>query len=100
MITDEIINSFLNNIDWVYLIKINILSYIVIKAIDDINPDKPLPSLVKTIITLLSAIIIQIVDPIESDNIYSTAILSLVSWDYCFKHIAKKLNIGYNHSKS
>lgn len=89
-----------DNIDWIYLIQINILAYIVIKAIDDVNPDKAIPSWTKTLITFICAIVLQIVDPAESDKVYTTAVLSLVTWDYGFKHIVNKLKINYKHEKN
>lgn len=95
-----ILKQFADNIDWIYLIQINILAYIVIKAIDDVNPDKSIPSWIKTIITFICAIVLNIVEPADTDKLYSTAILSLISWDYGFKYIVKKLKIGYKQSNS
>lgn len=95
----EILKGFFDNVDWIFLIQINIVSYVCIKLIDDANGDKIVPSWLKTTITFIAAIVINMFEPSDADKFITTVILSLISWDYIFKPVINKLDSNLLYKK-
>lgn len=90
---DKILDLLLNYFDFGYMLSVNILTYIVIKIIDELNKEKIVPVWLKRTIAVICGIIIGGI--IICFNGYSNVliysfILSLVSWDTVFKPIIKK----------
>ena len=90
---DKILDLLLNYFDFGYMLSVNILTYIVIKIIDELNKEKIVPVWLKRTIAVICGIIIWGI--IICFNGYSNVliysfILSLVSWDTVFKPIIKK----------
>lgn len=95
----QIINQILNNFDFVYMLVINVLTYLIIKAIDVCNGDKAVPTLTKRIILLISIVLVFIGYKLNNypNNIIliNSTIAAPVFWSWCLKPILKKLNIDY-----
>ena len=54
---ENIINSIIDNFDYVYILMVNIITYGLIKIFDSLNGPKPVSVLAKRIITTISMII-------------------------------------------
>ena len=96
---DRLIDILLNSFDFGYMLSTNVLTYIIIKAIDFLNKEKIVPVYIKRIIAFISggllAGLIVYFNGFSTTIIYSF-ILSLISWDFVFKPIIKKFkNIDY-----
>ena len=98
---EQIINKLIDSFDFSYMLAVNILTYVIIKIVDQCNGDKPVPVWLKRIIAVVCGIIVAIsIVPIQGYNstlVYSF-IASLISWDIIFKPIIKKLK-GADYKK-
>ena len=95
-ITDNV----LSNLDFGYMLSVNLLSYAMIKWADELNGPKPLSKTIKRLLSLLSGIIIGaviyfITEEYSMIKLLYSFVLSLFSWDYIFRPMIKKFNIGY-----
>lgn len=94
----EFVKELLSKFDLAYMFAVNVATYIIIKVIDNLNKEKIVPTYLKRIIAfIVGAIIAFAVISFGTDKtiILYSFILSLVSWDYLFKGIIKKLSIDY-----
>lgn len=98
---NNIIDLIINNFHFGYMITINVLTYVIIKIIDDINGDKIVPTYVKRIILIISIIIVTIAYIIGNYKDYivliNSAILSPVFWSWIAKPIIRKFGIDYKN---
>ena len=98
-IIDYIINNILSNFDFRYMLSVNVLTYIIIKVIDELNKEKKVSTLIKRIVLVISIILISIVYKlIGYDNnieLVNSAILAPVFWSWIAKPICSKLGINY-----
>lgn len=98
-IIDYIINNILSNFDFRYMLSVNVLTYIVIKVIDELNKEKKVSTLIKRVVLVISIILISIVYKlIGYDNnieLVNSAILAPVFWSWIAKPICSKLGINY-----
>ena len=98
-ITDYIINNILSNFDFRYMLSVNVLTYIIIKVIDELNKEKKVSTLIKRVVLIISIILISIVYKlIGYDNnieLVNSAILAPVFWSWIAKPICSKLGINY-----
>lgn len=94
----------INNFDIEIIFTNIIMTYSVIKLIDDFNGKKKVPTIVKRIVLLASILIVVViykyVDNYE-DNIklFNSAIATPVCWSWLIKPIVKKLGIDYKQIK-
>lgn len=95
----QIINQIINNFDFVYMLVINVLTYIIIKSIDSINGDKKVSTWTKRLVLLFSIIFVFIGYKINNypNNIIliNSTIAAPVFWSWCLKPILNKFNIDY-----
>lgn len=94
----HIVETTINSFDFTYCLIVNILTYVVIKIIDEIRKNK-LKTWVKRLILLGCILLTGAVYWLIGKNVellVNSAILSTVSWDLIFKPICKKLGIDYN----
>ena len=95
----QIINQVFANFDFVYMLVINILTYLGIKTIDVINGDKAISTGSKRIVLLISIIIVFIGYKINNypNNIIliNSTIAAPVFWSWCLKPLFDKFNINY-----
>lgn len=96
---EQIINILINNFDYPYMFSINILTYLIIKLLDNLNGDE-LPSfLTKRIVLIINVIIITLVYVlIGYDNkiiLVNSAIAAPIFWSWILRPICIKFGIGY-----
>ena len=97
-IINNIITTIISSFDFSYCISVNILTYIIIKFIDEVNGSKKVSTWTKREVMIISVIIISIAYYITGNNpklIINSAILAPVFWSWIGKPICDKLNIGY-----
>lgn len=98
-IIDYVINNILSNFDFRYMLSVNVLTYIIIKVIDELNKEKKVSTLIKRVVLVISIILISIVYKlIGYDNnieLVNSAILAPVFWSWIAKPICSKLGINY-----
>ena len=89
---ERIIDILLGSFDFGYSFSVNILTYLIIKLIDNLNGDREIPTWGKRCLAIgcgaLLGIIMGLTEGFSMIIIYSF-ILSLVSWDALFKPILK-----------
>lgn len=98
-ILSTIIDTSANSFDFSFCIVSNILTYLVIKFIDEINGNKPITTWQKRIIMVCCIIVLAIIKLSfgnDTNLILNSAILSPVFWSWIGKPIVKKFNIDYN----
>ena len=94
----QIINTTIESFDFSFCIAVNILTYLIIKLIDELNGYKKVTTWIKRIVMLITVIIISIAYYITGNNpklIINSAILAPIFWSWIGKPICDKLNIGY-----
>ena len=96
---EQLVLNVISSISVIYILSVNVLTYEIIKLIEIINKAKNLSKLFKMLIAFISGIIIAIVmiftKTLTIDVAIYSFIISLLSWDYIFKHVVKKLNKNY-----
>ena len=96
---ENIINNLTTSFDFSYMLAINILTYFLIKAIDNFNGKKKVKVYIKRLCLLVSIIVVTILYKYSgyTNNIIliNSAIASPVAWSWIFKPIANKLGWDY-----
>lgn len=102
---EKIIDLLLGSFDFGYMLTVNILTYLVIKTIDQLNgSNKGVSTAVKRIIAVICGLLLGGI--ICYNGQYSNVILysfiaSLVSWDTVFKPVIKYFkNLDYNKDEN
>lgn len=97
---NSIFDVILNNFDLGFCISVNILTYLIVKFIEDINPKKVISVLYKRIILIGCVILIAgfyfYYTEISKGIILNSSILAPVFWSWIMKPVCKKLGIDYN----
>ena len=100
---EKVIDLILASIDITFMLTVNVLTYLVIKLIDEINKEKEVTKWGKRIVTLLTAASIALpfyyFGIIELKVLIYSFILSMISWDFVFRPIVKSLKAGYRNNK-
>ena len=95
----QIINQIFNNFDFVYMLVINILTYLIIKTIDILNGEKVISTWTIRIVLIVSIIFVFIGYKINNypNNIIliNSTIAVPVFWSWVLKPILNKFNIDY-----
>lgn len=89
---ERIIDLILGSFDFGYSFSVNILTYLIIKLIDNLNGNKEVPTYLKRTLAIICGIILGIIMSLTqgfSMIIIYSFIFSLVSWDAVFKPILK-----------
>lgn len=96
---DEIINQLISNFDFTIMLIINVVTYILIKLLDEINKEKIVTTWQKRIIFIVASIIIGCIYYFLSDVklivIIDSIIIAPVAWSWLAKPIATKFGIDY-----
>lgn len=100
---DKLISNFVElfntHFDLSFMLCVNILTYILIKVIDDLNGDKVVSTWTKRLVMLISCFAIAagyIAGGYENTTILiNSAILAPVAWSWIFKPILKKIGVDY-----
>lgn len=95
----QIINTTIESFDFGFCVAVNILTYLIIKLIDELNGSRKVATWTKRCVMLIVVIIISIAYYITGSNtklIINSAILAPVFWSWIGKPICDKFNIGYH----
>lgn len=100
---EQIINQLVANFDFALMLVINIVTYVVIKFIDDINGDKVPTTWQKRIVFLVTAIVLGIIYKYCTDVpihvIINSCVIAPVAWSWLAKPIAIRFGIDYKKNK-
>lgn len=94
----QIINTTIESFDFSFCVAVNILTYLIIKLIDELNGSRKVATWTKRSVMLIVVIVISIAYYVTGNNpklIINSAILAPVFWSWIGKPICDKLNIGY-----
>lgn len=94
----QIINITIESFDFGFCVTVNILTYLIIKLIDELNGSRKVATWTKRGIMLIAVIVISMAYYVTGSNsklIINSAILAPVFWSWIGKPICDKLNIGY-----
>lgn len=96
---DTIINQLVGNFDFALMLIINVITYFVIKVIDEVNDNKRPTTWQKRIVFIIVAIIAGIVYKVTANIpvniIINSCIIAPVAWSWLCKPIAKQFGIDY-----
>lgn len=95
----QIINTTIESFDFGFCITVNILTYLIIKLIDELNGSHKVATWIKRCVMLIVVIVISITYYVTGSNsklIINSAILAPVFWSWIGKPICDKFNIGYH----
>ena len=95
---EQIINTTINSFDFTYCFIVNLLTYFVIKIIDELNKDKEVETWIKRVVLIVCILLTGVVYYITGQDVrllFNSAILAPVAWSWVFRPIFKKLGIGY-----
>lgn len=100
---EQIIYQLVTNFDFALMLVINVITYGVIKFIDDVNGDKVPTTWQKRIVFLITAIVLGIIYKYCTDVpiriIINSCIIAPVAWSWLAKPIAIKFGIDYKKNK-
>ena len=94
----QIIDTTINSFDFSYCIIVNVLTYIIIKIVDEVNKDKEVTTWMKRLILLISILstgVVYYILHVDTKLLFNSAILAPITWDFIFKPFCKKLGIDY-----
>ena len=95
----QIINITIESFDFGFCVAVNILTYLIIKLIDELNGSRKVATWTKRGIMLIAVIVISMAYYVIGSNpklIINSAILAPVFWSWIGKPICDKFNIGYH----
>ena len=99
-IINNIITTIISSFDLSYCISVNILTYIIIKIIDELNGKKDVSTWSKRIVLLVVILSTGVLyNLIGCDNkiLINSAIFAPVFWSWVLKPICKKFKIDYKN---
>ena len=94
----QIINTTIESFDFSFCIAVNVLTYFIIKLIDEVNGERNVGTWTKRLVLLVSIILISFVYHLAGNDlklIINSSILAPVFWSWIAKPICNKLNIDY-----
>lgn len=96
---ERIIDQLITNFDFVLMLVINVITYVMIKLVDELNKEKQVTTWQKRIIFVVVAIVMGLVYYFIGDTkaivIIDSIIIAPVAWSWLAKPIAKRLGIDY-----
>lgn len=98
---EQIINQLMHNFDFSLMFILNVVTYVLIKFVDEINKEKIVTTWQKRIIFVCVSIIIGCIYYFLSDVkpivIINSIIIAPIAWSWLAKPIADRLGIDYKH---
>ena len=94
----QIINTTIESFDFGFCVAVNILTYLIIKLIDELNGSRKVSTWAKRGVMLIVVIVISIAYCFTGSNpklIINSAILAPVFWSWVIKPICKYFKIDY-----
>lgn len=96
---EQIIAQLIDNFDFALILILNVITYIVIKILDEINKEKNVTTWQKRLIFVISAVIVGTIYYFASDikliKIINSIIITPVAWSWLAKPIAHRMGIDY-----
>lgn len=96
---EQIISQLIANFDFALILIINIITYFIIKIIDELDGDKIPTTWQKRFVFLIVAIIMGIlykyITDVPTNIIINSCIIAPVAWSWLAKPIADKFGIDY-----
>lgn len=96
---EQIINQLISNFDFALILIINIITYFIIKIIDELDGDKIPTTWQKRFVFLIVATIMGIlykyITDVPTNIIINSCIIAPVAWSWLAKPIANKFGIDY-----
>jgi len=95
---ENIIQTTVNSFDFSFCIAVNVLTYCIVKYIDELNGDKKVNTWTKRIVLFCSIVVISVIYYLTGSDlklVANSAILAPVFWSWIFKPICKYFNIDY-----
>ena len=96
---DRIIELIIDNFDFSFMLAINVLTYLTIKLIDDINGKKKVPRWQKRAVLTLATILVTTayvgIGYEDKKVLLNSAILAPVFWSWIAAPICEKFGINY-----
>lgn len=96
---ENVISQLIDNFNFAYMLIINIMTYMIIHIIDDINGDKVCSMWTKRIVFIAVAIVITLFYVLMGYKEYVTLLNSFcvapVAWSWVFKPILTKFGLDY-----
>lgn len=96
---EQIINQLVANFDFGFMLILNVVTYIIIKLVDEINKEKIVTTWQKRIIFICASLVIGCIYYFLSDVkpivIINSIIIAPIAWSWLAKPIAGKLGIDY-----
>lgn len=102
-ILNQILDTTLNSFDFAFCAVVNILTYVIIKTIEDITHKTKLNRWIKRVILLAAIVVVGVVYYLTDSDIkllMNSAILAPVFWSWIAKPICSKLKVDYKRSVS
>lgn len=100
---EQIINQLVANFDFALMLIINIITYGLIKIIDELNGNKVPTTWQKRIVFLVTAIVLGIIYKYCTDVpihvIINSCVIAPVAWSWLAKPIAIRFGIDYKKNK-
>lgn len=100
---EQIIMQLVDNFDFALMLILNVVTYISIKILDEINKEKNVTTWQKRIIFVGVSIVMGLVYHFLSDVrtivIIDSIIIAPVAWSWLAKPIAKRFGIDYKHKE-
>lgn len=98
-LVDQFLHLFNKNFDLSYMLCVNVLAYMIIKLIDDLNGDKVVGTWTKRAITVISCFVVAAAYKLNGYNetvvLINSAIIAPVAWSWIFKPILNKFGVDY-----
>ena len=100
---EQIISQLITNFDFALMLIINIITYGIIKIIDELNGNKVPTTWQKRIVFLVTAIVLGIIYKYCTDVpihvIINSCVIAPVAWSWLAKPIAIRFGIDYKKNK-
>lgn len=97
-VINQIITTTINSFDFSFCIIVNVLTYLIIKLIDELNKDKEVTTWTKRAILLIcilsTGVVYYLLDQ-DTKLLINSAILTPITWSLIFKPVCKMLGIDY-----
>ena len=98
-LVEHFVELFSTHFDLSFMLCVNILTYILIKVIDDLNGDKVVGTWTKRLVMIISCFAIaagyRAGGYEETVILINSSVLAPVAWSWIFKPILKKIGVDY-----
>lgn len=98
---EQIIDQLITNFDFVLMLVVNVITYVIVKLIDELNKEKQVTTWQKRIIfievSIVTGSVYHFLSDVRTIVIIDSIIIAPVAWSWLAKPIAKRFGIDYKH---